>query len=269
MTEKKRWRATAANCWLDARTLLAVLTIAWPADALSTEWWGRKLPDIPTHFIFGYGSLISSASRNATAVIPAIPVRIGIAFGYCRAWNYRSSSGFTALGLRKVGPGEAGCTINGVLYPAEGDDMSKFDAREVGYARVEAKMIDVEAIGWQRLPENAHVWVYVPVRTGHVPGEGLPEPDAQFPLLQSYIDVVIEGGLEYGVGYASEILATTHGWSRYWLNDREFARRPWVHTPKAAAIDALLSSTEPVASTFPDRRLPGPFAVRWLMTPAQ
>ena len=45
------------------------------------------LPDQPTQFIFGYGSLINSASRNSTAgkTVPAIPVRVSAAFGYIRA----------------------------------------------------------------------------------------------------------------------------------------------------------------------------------------
>jgi hypothetical protein len=88
------------------------------AEARATDWWGRKLPDIPTQFIFGYGSLINAASRNSTAgnPIPAIPVRVSAAFGHIRAWNDRSPSGFTALGLRVPRPGEQATTINGVLY---------------------------------------------------------------------------------------------------------------------------------------------------------
>ena len=100
---------------------------------------GPQAAERPTQFIFGYGSLINTASRNSTASapIPAIPVRVSAAFGYIRTWNDRSPSGFTALGLRKPRTGESASTINGVLYPVDGDDMSKFDAREEGYARVE------------------------------------------------------------------------------------------------------------------------------------
>ena len=255
-----------------ALTLIAAaVTVGQPGNVFAADWWGRKLPDAPTQFLFGYGSLINSASRNATAAtpIPAIPVRVSAAFGYRRAWNSRSPSGFTALGLRKAGPGEAGNTINGVLYPVAGDDMSKFDEREVGYARVEVKLTDIEALGWQRLPESGHVWVYVPALAGNAPGEGLPGPDPEFPLLQSYIDVVVEGGLEYGTDYAREILETTDGWSRYWLNDRELGRRPWVHDPKAAAVDRLLMSVTATSSAVAERRFPGAFAMRWLTVPAK
>ena len=67
---------------------------------------------------------------------------------------------------------------------------------------------------------------YVPVTPGGEPGIELPEADAQFPLLESYIDVVVEGGLDCGEEFARELLETTFDWSDYWLNDRELARRP-------------------------------------------
>ena len=43
--------------------------------AVAKDWQGVMLPDQPTQFIFGYGSLINSASRNSTAgkTVPAIP----------------------------------------------------------------------------------------------------------------------------------------------------------------------------------------------------
>jgi hypothetical protein len=110
----------------------ALVLFSVPAHA--KDWWGAKLPGQPTQFIFGYGSLINTASRNSTAgmSIPAIPVRVAAAFGYVRTWNDRSESGFTALGLRKADASEKASTINGVLYAVDGDDMAKYDAREQG-----------------------------------------------------------------------------------------------------------------------------------------
>jgi len=250
---------------------LAASTVALPGSAEATNWWGRKLPDTPTQFIFGYGSLINTASRNSTsgAAIAAIPVRISAAFGYVRTWNDRSPSGFTALGLRKPRPGENAGTINGVLYPVDGDDMTKFDAREEGYARVEVPREDIEAVSWQRLPETGRIWVYVPARQGEVPGVGLPEPDASFPLLESYIDVVLEGALEYGTDYARELIETTSDWSRFWLNDRELARRPWVHDAKSAAVDKLLATTANASAHLGDRLFAEPYAIKWMSEKGQ
>jgi hypothetical protein len=115
------------------------------------------------------------------------------------------------------------------------------------------------------LPETGHVWAYIPVMSGEQSGKdipGLPEPNAMFPLLQSYIDVVVEGGLEYGPDYAREIIETTDGWSRYWLNDRELARRPWVHDPKSATVDSVLTSTPASAAQLPSRAFPEMYGER-------
>jgi hypothetical protein len=245
--------------------LLIAAIVAPRAEARDTDWWGHKLPDIPTQFIFGYGSLINTASRNSTASnsIPAIPVRVSAAFGYIRAWNDRSPSGFTALGLRVPRPGEQATTINGVLYAIEGDDMTKFDAREDGYARVEVPHADIEAVSWQTIPLSGHIWTYVPVRPASDPGVGLPQPDAAFPLLESYIDVVVEGCLEYGPDFARELIETTADWSQYWLNDRELARRPWVHDSKYAVVDQMLASVAPATSQFANRLFIVQYAVRW------
>jgi hypothetical protein len=244
--------------------MIAAFVVAG-AEAGSADWWGRKLPNAPSQFIFGYGSLINTSSRNSTAVapIPAIPVRVSAAFGYIRSWNDRSPSGFTALGLRKPSPGESPTTINGVLYPVEGDDMAKFDLREAGYARVEVPHAHIEAVSWQAIPQDGHIWVYVPVRPGGAPGEGLPEPDAAFPLLESYIDIVIEGGLEYGPDFARELIETTAGWSKFWLNDRLLARRPWVHDEKYAVVDRMLANISPAAAQFANRLFMVQYAVRW------
>ena len=263
-----------ARTWL-VRVALAV-SVAWiglVVRAGADHWQGKKFPDISTNFIVGYGSLVNSASRDSTAgaPTPAIPVRVLGLFGYIRSWNHQSPpgspAGFTALGLRKQKPEESGVTINGVLYEAKGADMTKFDQREAGYVRVEVPISQVEAVGWQRLPQTGHLWIYV---TGNsdaeavqgVADENLREPDAAHPLLQSYIDVVVEGGLEYGSDFARELLDTTVGWSRFWLNDRELARRPWVHDPKAAAVDKVMMSTRASAEFLASRAFPEMYGER-------
>jgi hypothetical protein len=226
------------------------------------------LPDQPVNFIFGYGSLINTASRNATAghSVTAIPVRVSAGFGYVRGWDDRSPSGFTALGLRRPLPGESAMTINGVLYPAESTDMSAFDARERGYVRVEVPLADIQPVSWQALPAAGHVWAYVPDIAGKAPGEVLPQPDGHFPILQSYVDVVVEGGLEYGTEFAREIIATTKDWSVYWLNDRDLARRPWVFDKQAGAVDKLLAAFAP---HFKDRMFAEDYTARYLLKPPE
>jgi hypothetical protein len=256
-----------ARIWLIA--LSAALLFAVPAGA--KDWQGAMLPDQPTQFIFGYGSLINSASRNATVgkIVPAIPVRVSAAFGYIRAWDDRSTSGFTALGLRKPGPGEKASTINGVLYPVDGDDMAKYDVRERGYGRVEVPRDDIEAMSWQLLPATGKIWVYIPVRADGEPGVGLPAASAQFPLLESYVDVVVEGALEYGEPFAHELLETTSDWSDFWLNDRELARCPWVYNPASSQVDELLKETSEAAAKLEWRLFPETYSIHWAEEKAQ
>ena len=53
------------------RRLLALLALVLAlAPASARDWWGSSLANQPTQFIFGYGSLINSASRNSTAGKP-------------------------------------------------------------------------------------------------------------------------------------------------------------------------------------------------------
>jgi hypothetical protein len=247
----------------------AAFLFAYPAGA--KDWQGVMLPDQPTQFIFGYGSLINSASRNSTAgkTVPAIPVRVSAAFGYIRAWDDRSASGFTALGLRKPGANEKASTINGVLYPVEGGDMAKYDVREQGYRRVEVPRDEIEPVSWQQLPATGRIWVYIPVKADGEPGVGLPVASAEFPVLESYIDVVVEGALEYGDNFARELLETTSDWSNYWLNDRELARRPWVYNPASSQVDELLMETSEATAKLKWRLFPEPYAIHWAADKAQ
>ncbi|MFP3571058.1 gamma-glutamylcyclotransferase, partial [Paraburkholderia sp. SIMBA_030] len=79
-------------------------------------------------------------------------VRVSAAFGYVRSWSDRARTGFTALGLRRPFEGEAPMTINGVIYPVAGNDMSAFDEREKGYVRVEVPRALIESVSWQSPP---------------------------------------------------------------------------------------------------------------------
>jgi hypothetical protein len=196
-------------------------------------------------------------------------VRVSAAFGYIRAWDDRSTSGFTALGLRKPSANEKASTINGVLYPVEGGDMAKYDVREQGYRRVEVPRDDIEAVSWQQLPAAGMIWVYIPVKADGEPGVGLPVASAEFPVLESYVDVVVEGALEYGENFARELLETTSDWSNYWLNDRELARRPWVYNPASSQVDELLTENSEAAAKLKWRLFPEPYAIHWAADKAQ
>ena len=44
--------------------IVATLIAVFPGAPEAGDLWGRKLPDQPTQFIFGYGSLINTASSS-------------------------------------------------------------------------------------------------------------------------------------------------------------------------------------------------------------
>ncbi len=199
------------------------------------------LVEPPAHFVFGFGSLINTESRRRSnpEAGAAVPVQVQASAGLRRGWNFQAPAAkLTALGVERH-PGVA-TTINGVVYPCQ--DLVSLDARESGYARRELSRADLRFLAWKRLPPGAHVWVYVPDSPeGGEPGTGLGAASFEYPILQSYIDVCVLGALEHGEGFALEFLRTTAGWSRFWLNDRKLARRPWVHQPRYQEIDVLLA----------------------------
>jgi len=208
------------------------------------DYWGTKSKDIPHNFIFGFGSIINDESRQST--VPeagdAIPVRISKEFGYRRVWNFQSPSAkLTALGLVKIINPSEQTTINGIIYSIEDDNIIKFDEREEGYTRLEIPIQYIENYNWLELPKhNIKVWIYVPNGKNGIPGIGLAPPDKYYPILQTYLDIVIIGCLKYGIDYAVEFLYTTGWWNKYWLNDRQVPRRPWIFQKKYKEVDNIV-----------------------------
>ena len=90
-------------------------------------------------------------------------------------------------------------------------------------------------------------------------------PSVNYPILQTYIDVCLSGCLEHGEEFAREFVETTFKWSPFWLNERELARRPWVHQKEYVRIDRLLA--ELVPRYFRHRKLESEFATLFLPPP--
>ena len=204
------------------------------------NYWGNKSQDIPYNFIFGFGSIINDESRKSTVPEAGdpIPVRISSDFGYKRVWNFQSSSAkLTALGLIKA----ENCTINGVIYPVKTNDIPILDSREEGYTRTEVPIEYVESCNWQELPKHPiKIWIYIPNGKTRVPGTELVPSDKYYPILQTYLDIVILGCLKYGIEYTVEFLYTTGWWNKYWLNDRQVPRRPWIFQKRYREIDNVI-----------------------------
>jgi len=200
-------------------------------------------------FVFGYGSLINRESRSKTVGADgagtAIPVLVN---GLRRGWNARIRSdecqnwpcSMTALGVVF----EENESSNGVLVLVSDDKLVKLDERESGYIR---RQIGVGAISFlteQAIPPAAIVYAYV---------WDTPLPaNEEFPILQSYVDVVMAGCLELGServdlgGFPADFVRGTRGWDSYWVDDRMQPKyiRAMSETPLLLArqIDGILES---------------------------
>eukprot|EP01041_Mallomonas_annulata_P005305 gene5305-10615_t len=262
------------------------------------------------NYIFGYGSIINDTSRLqtinstsqtpiSTSIIPhgqagsfegdqAVAAYLSSEFGQ-RSWCFRSSTGFTALGLTLNTPfdnknnNSSSNNICGVLFPVLcALSLAAFDQREVGYTRVRipSSLITINtSIGSisarnrastlnsllleqqqqnETTNDNIYLWVYIPNNQYRA------MPDEEFPILQTYVDVCVRGCLQWGgEAYAIEFLRNTSGWSDFYLNDAPMSRRPWLHRMDYISIDKCLQElTEHVR--FVSRKHPEEFAARHL-----
>lgn len=232
-------------------------------------------------YVFGFGSIINTATHapwlaltssidnNSTngsnignTALQGQRATILATFGFKRGWTYRSPTGFTALGVYRV---EEATDINGVLFRIKHDMLEGFDRREVGYDRVEILRDDIELIQPQskddgavekhtnhvllNIQEGERIWVYIPKESFCM------EANEDHPILQSYVDTVLQGCLEWGgTQMAKDFVATTSNWSPYFLNDTPSSRRPWLFRKEYNTIDRILSQNP--ATYFGDRRHP-------------
>jgi len=162
-------------------------------------------------YLFCYGSLINRESRIATAIVgKAIPGRV---IGYQRGWNVIAPYiGMTGVGII---PTES-AVCNGVFVAVGDEELAMFDKREIegvdyNYIRQEMPrecILEAE----EGMESQAKIWLYV-VRRPQKPTE-------EFPILQTYVDVILSGCLEIGEDFAVEFVRTTYGWGHPWCDDR-------------------------------------------------
>lgn len=199
-----------------------------------------------TNYVFGYGSLLERASRTRTNpdAVGAWPARVT---GYQRGWFHQFAenvgSTCTFLGAERV----KGQTINGVVYAVS--DIEATKQRETGYTAVPLAADDIVMLdGSGPLKIGADLSVYIFVSNPDSISK-TKEPTPKFPMVQSYVDICINGCLELealyrGVNgsFTQEFIATTSGWNADWVNDRIYPRRPFIYAPNAGAIDKALKA---------------------------
>jgi hypothetical protein len=196
-----------------------------------------------TAYVFGYGSLLERASRTRTNpdAVGAWPARVT---GYQRGWFHQFAdhvgSSCTYLGAVAA----ASQTINGVVYRVA--DFESTKQRETGYTATLLKDNEIAMLdGGGPLERGKDIQVYIFVSNpDSISKTGKPTPT--FPIVQSYVDLCINGCLELEAiyrtakGFTQEFIRTTTAWTSDWVNDRIYPRRPFIYAPNASAIDNAL-----------------------------
>ena len=192
------------------------------------------------HFLIGYGSLMEKGSRLRTnpGAIDSYPVKLK---GYKRIWGARGQV-YRAVFLTLLKDDRS--SLNAVYYAASKEDFLATDEREYMYCRTRVKPDDLSAMGLKKLHKGTF-WAYVKKDNKAA------ELSAEYPIVQSYVDIFLNGCLQiqkiYGINnFAEQCINTTYGWpvdrkkAKCWVNDREYARRPF-NVPNVLEIDRLLS----------------------------
>ncbi len=171
-----------------------------------------------TTYIFGYGSLMNSASRQLTGqTAAAIPANVK---GLVRYWSKIDDSYTLSPLVVTQGDGE----VNGVLLAIDDSALADFDYRERGYHRIEVALDNIDC--QTPLDEQDCVWVYV---------KDAPEPPCSLaPIMQTYVDTVLSGCLEVSEQFARQFVEQTIGWHFPRENDR--------HAPKYGNFAGVESS---------------------------
>jgi len=230
-------------------------------------------------WVFGYGSVISPvcppSGLTETQRKLIIPYWLKKQAGYRRTWNYRHGScGINDFGLKKVDSEEDGMNICGCVYPMNYENASDlFTSGQEGY---ELLFIHEDYFHAMHpdfpLPKGiGYLWVcgQPTLKCDNPLDDWCPDikckrhnPTKDSPILQSYIDTVLEGALRYktaglgqvdGMNFAAAIIASTSGWKFPWYNDRLLAGRPWCYSLKYELIDGLLSTCVTSRDAFIDR----------------
>jgi len=185
------------------------------------------------HFIFGYGSLICADSRSRTGISgKAYPIEIK---GIARKWSMHSPEwNATAVSAHLDENGHS----NGVCFEVDDSNLIKFDAREQGYHRIEVQWDQVRSITNESLPTKGTLWAYVGNHSG--------QPSQHKPIMQSYLDVILNGCLDYGPDFAKQFATTTKHWGHL-VDDRHNPQypRPLKSNKRRLHIDHLLKSHLP------------------------
>jgi hypothetical protein len=231
------------------RAFLAVLSLLFidlsGGSALAAAGCHPNIDAKVPQYIVGYGSLMEQASKDRTAPNTGANLPVMVT-GYERSWHLRGSGvgfGTTYLGVQA----KEGALMVAALYrDFARQDISDTDQREIYYCRDEVDPGALRMLDGSAVPQTGQIWIYVSKP------EAVDPPDADYPIVQSYVDILMTGCLQLAErvvdqneDFARQCITTTGGWSPHWVNDRLLPRRPFIHQPNAAEIDRLLFENVP------------------------
>ena len=189
-------------------------------------------------FIFGYGSLVESKSRAMTSpsALCASPANV---VGIQRGWF--GQVGGVSLSPTYLGAvADASSNCNGVIFKVSQQQLEAFDKHETGYQRERIDQSNITMLDGSKSAPEGDIWFYANTEKR--------DASPEFPIVQSYVDICLNGCLEIEATYplakeaefAETFLKTSTNWSKYWVNDRIYPRRAFIYIPNASKIDALI-----------------------------
>jgi hypothetical protein len=215
------------------------------AGSASADSCHPEIDAMVPQYIIGYGSLMEKASKDRTSPDTGANLPVMLT-GYERSWNLRGATagfGTTYLGAER----KEGVLMAAALYRVfTRQDILSTDARESYYCRDAVDPGAIRMLDGSAVPETGQIWIYV-----NKP-DAVDAPDADFPIVQSYVDLFLSGCLQLAdqvIGqnqdFARQCISTAAGWSTHWVNDRLYPRRPFIYQPNSSTIDQLLSENVP------------------------
>ena len=189
-------------------------------------------------YIFGYGSLVQRESRMGTwpSAEFASPV---IVTGVARGW-FDQTGGVSWNPTYLGGVLDKDAVCNGVIFPVTSEEFATYNEREAGYQLTKIDPSQITMLDGSHSAPEADIWFY-----GNTERKF---PSPEHPIVQSYVDVCLDGCLEIEAIYplarqgnfAEQFIKTTSNWQPPWINDRIYPWRPFVCVPRASRIDALI-----------------------------
>jgi hypothetical protein len=127
-----------------------------------------------------------------------------------------------------------------VIFPVSSEEFATYNEREVGYQPTKIDPSQITMLNGSQTAPEADIWFY-----GNTEKKF---PSSEHPVVQSYVDVCLDGCLEIEAIYplarqgnfSEEFIKTTSNWQPPWINDRIYPWRPFVYVPRASQIDALI-----------------------------